>query len=157
MPTAVKTPKKRASKKTKKTPVAVAPLPEATQEAPPPALFQDPSTQAAPNGGPAAPPAIPNKTGAPITMRKVVLTVVIAAVATVLVSIALSAVVANSFLGPGPTGPQGEQGLVGAAGPRGHQGPAGPAGAAGSNGSNGTDGATVACSNDINVPLPYCY
>jgi hypothetical protein len=65
-----------------------------------------------------------------------------------------------------PDGPAGARGATGAQGPTGERGPRGRHGktglngASGANGANGSDGATIvehrACSNDVDVPLPYC-
>jgi hypothetical protein len=63
---------------------------------------------------------------------------------------------------PGPRGAQGAQGVGGTngeRGPRGKRGKRGRVGKTGLAGANGVNGATIveqACSNDINVPLPYC-
>jgi hypothetical protein len=65
----------------------------------------------------------------------------------------------------GREGPQGQSGLVGSKGERGARGRTGKKGAAGFNGAAGAAGTPgaqgrpgdkVACSNDANVPLPYC-
>ncbi len=87
-----------------------------------------------------------------------------AAIATVVLSIGASAGVAAVMDTPGPQGVagqsiQGEKGDRGTRGLRGHRGRSGKTGAAGVNGANGTDGETIveqACSNDVDVPLPYC-
>ena len=72
-------------------------------------------------------------------------------------------VAAQAFDTPGPRGAQGAQGVAGVdgeRGPRGYRGKRGRAGKNGANGANGVNGATVvreeACSNDLDVPLPYC-
>ena len=74
-------------------------------------------------------------------------------------------VAAQAFDTPGPRGAQGSQGAQGVAGvdgergPRGYRGKRGRAGKNGSNGANGVNGANIvreACSNDLDVPLPYC-
>lgn len=91
------------------------------------------------------------------TLRAIgfVLAVVLLSAATMF---AISAI-APSVLPDGPqgkvgaTGPQGE---TGPRGRRGRQGRTGRSGAAGAPGAPGAPGATRACSNDPDVPLPYC-
>jgi len=57
----------------------------------------------------------------------------------------------------GIAGAQGPQGIKGDKGARGERGSSGKAGRAGANGVNGADGANGrACSNDPDVPLPFC-
>jgi hypothetical protein len=56
----------------------------------------------------------------------------------------------------GVAGVQGVQGVKGKRGPRGKPGKTGRSGANGVNGANGAPGATRACSNDFDVPLPFC-
>jgi hypothetical protein len=85
---------------------------------------------------------------------------VVALVATVIISIALSATVTTTVLHGSLRGPAGARGEMGPVGPQGEKGDRGRTGKSGANGANGVDGATVvhdrACSNDIDVPLPYC-
>jgi hypothetical protein len=83
-------------------------------------------------------------------------------------------VAANALDTPGPRGVQGQTGAMGPQGPQGEHGKRGKAGTDGANGVNGAngldgvdgangldgvDGANTvesACSNDEDVPLPYC-
>jgi Collagen triple helix repeat (20 copies) len=103
---------------------------------------------------PTAPSAVSGEPARTVTRRQLILAVVISTIAAVMVSVAISAAVANSLLGPGP---QGEPGPMGPAGPRGAQGAKGETGATGATGAAGAPGEMVPCSNDIDVPLPYCY
>jgi hypothetical protein len=77
--------------------------------------------------------------------------------------VASGVVAARTFDTPGARGPVGLAGIDGQdgeRGPRGPRGKRGAAGAAGAAGVNGADGATIvreeACSNDLDVPLPFC-
>lgn len=105
----------------------------------------------------------PGTTGRePIRLRSLV------AVGATTVAVALAGSFAIATVAA-PVGPQGAQGIQGAQGPqgehgergrRGKSGKRGRVGKSGANGANGVNGATVirdrACSNDIDVPLPYC-
>lgn len=90
----------------------------------------------------------------------------IALFVTVVLFASIAAAMVLTDTGPrGPQGQQGEQGLAGPKGAPGVRGRTGKTGAAGLNGAAGTPGTPgrpgragerVACSNDVDVPLPYC-
>jgi hypothetical protein len=104
----------------------------------------------------------------PVTLGRLL----IALLMTALVFASIAAAMVLTDTGPrGPEGTQGQggqQGLVGPTGERGVRGRTGKSGAAGLNGAAGTagtpgtagargrPGGTVACSNDPDVPLPFC-
>lgn len=119
-----------------------------------PVVSQERTGVRPPNGAPAAPPSS-KRLKRPVTYGGLL--------AALLVSAVLFAAAATAAVlmidDPGPPGPHGVQGAQGPVGPQGHRGRAGKNGLNGANGANGAPGqpgATRACSNDINVPLPYC-
>jgi hypothetical protein len=94
----------------------------------------------------------------PVTLGALLVSLLVSAV--LFGGLATLAVLAINDPGPqgqqGVAGVQGVQGDKGKRGTRGKTGKSGKNGVNGANGSNGAPGATRACSNDVDVPLPYC-
>jgi hypothetical protein len=94
----------------------------------------------------------------PVTLAALLLSLLISA----LLFAGLAAVAVLAINDPGPQGRQGVagiqgvQGVKGKTGTRGKPGKTGKSGINGANGANGAPGATRACSNDYDVPLPFC-
>jgi hypothetical protein len=119
------------------------------------------NTQALPLAGPPA-PSVPERVKRlkrPVTFGGLLTALLVTAV--LFASVGAAMVLTDT----GPRGPQGAQGQQGPVGPQGDRGvrgrigktgPAGLNGAAGAVGTPGRPGATKACSNDLDVPLPYC-
>lgn len=94
----------------------------------------------------------------PVTLVALLVSLLISAL--LFAGVAAVAVLAINDPGPqgrqGVAGIQGVQGVKGKTGTRGKPGKTGKSGINGANGANGAPGATRACSNDDDVPLPYC-
>jgi hypothetical protein len=97
----------------------------------------------------------PSRIKRPVTLGALLVSLLVSAV--IFASLAAVAVIAIDDPGPqGQQGVAGIQGVQGEKGNKGTRGKSGKTGKSGTNGANGAPGATRACSNDLDVPLPYC-
>jgi hypothetical protein len=105
-----------------------------------------------PTPGPPPAPAHDKRLNRPVTYGGLL----VALLATVVLFAGVAAAAVLAIDDPGPRGHQGVQGVQGPQGVQGKRGKPGKNGLNGANGAPGAPGATRACSNDLDVPLPYC-
>jgi hypothetical protein len=97
-------------------------------------------------------PPVEKRLKRPVTLGGLLLSLLVSAV----VFGGLGTAAVMTINDPGPRGPQGVAGPQGVQGVKGEHGKHGKNGINGANGAPGAPGETRACSNDLDVPLPFC-